>query len=429
MISIRRRQIAVGVLLLVALVLRFVFITLAKEHEYNFSGTLPFTSESEMLKQGLHTVDSQEYLFLAEGLKKGVFGWDGRPNSFRTPGYPLLLAVLDNNLFLLFIVQVSLSTMTVFLVWAGAKRLFGEKAGFIAAGFLAFDLANIFFVGVVMAETLFVFLVVLGSYLFIRRHFQWTGIVLGSAALVRPIGIFFFLPFGIALATRKKWKRLAFFLVMFALLPGLWIGRNIYRFGRPGFSSIGGFNLYYANAAILVQEQTGLSEDSVRVLLTREVARENREDNPMVLSSILTRLALRRIGADPLRYLWIHMRGLGPVVFGIKSDEIVGRITGHGGPSLYKSAQGRGLCPFVWYLAGFELALTLAALVLAIASLVRRDGRRKRLLLLFVGCYFLIMASPLTDGRFRVPAMPFVYVVAASFFASRFRSSGQNGSG
>jgi hypothetical protein len=47
--------------------------------------------------------------------------------------------------------------------------------------------------------------------------------------------------------------------------------------------------------------------------------------------------------------------------------------------------------------------------------------RRNRAVLLpfLIGAYYLLAAAPLPDGRFRVPAMPFFYLAAASLLAGR----------
>lgn len=414
----KRRAAAIAVLILVALGLRIAFVSLAKEHDSNLAQFLPLASETEFLKQGTHSSDSEEYRALAQGLRQGAFGWDGKPGAFRAPGYPLFLAVFGTNLSVLLLVQVLLSVGTVLLVWAGARRLFGDKAGLVAAAFLALDLASVLLAGVVMAETLFVFLVVLGGYLFMLKRFPWAGFALGTAVLVRPVGILLFVPFGIALVVQRKWRPLVLFLVLFAILPGLWVGRNLVRFGRPGFTTDGAFNLYYTNCAILVQEQTGMNEEAVRALLAKEAAQKPEEDNPLVLSARITGLALRRIAADPVRYAWIHLRGIGRIVFGVQADEMVMRITGtHTRPSLFKLTREQGIGAGIILLVAFELLLTLAALVLAAGSIAARRPRGVRLLILAIGCYFFIMASPLTNGRLRVPAMPFIYIVAAGLFA------------
>jgi hypothetical protein len=60
-------------------------------------------------------------------------------------------------------------------------------------------------------------------------------------------------------------------------------------------------------------------------------------------------------------------------------------------------------------------------------SLVFRRWRAEKLMLVVIGLYFVAVALPFTDGRFRVPAMPFLYLAAATVLAGRARRSGGEG--
>ena len=75
----------------------------------------------------------------------------------------------------------------------------------------------------------------------------------------------------------------------------------------------------------------------------------------------------------------------------------------------------------IWLLAGFELLTAIWAFLLALVSLGFRRWRAEKLMLVVIGLYFVAVALPFTDGRFRVPAMPFLYLAAATVLAGRAR--------
>lgn len=390
----------------------------------------------------IELTDSQQYLLLAENLRRqAFFSWDGStPVTFRTPGYPLLLALLGSDMALIVIVQSLLGTLTVLLVFLLGRRWFGEKAGLVAAALLAADLTSIEHTGTVMTEPLFVFAAVLATWMFSRadggpdpggekrRRALWlagSGLALGFAALVRPIAVLAFVPFGVVLALRRRWRRLVLLLLCFAVLPAAWLARNYAHYRRVSFSSIGGYNLFYYNAAAMEADRAGIPFPDARIRLEEQFAAQLQGDNPLHLSEQLAREGVRRMLADPLRYGKVYALGLARIALGVKSDEVILRVVD---PQLRLATAMRvifsgefGVWPKVAAvaLAVVEVGMVLAGTLLALAAMLRRDNRAV-LLPFLIGAYYLLAAAPLPDGRFRVPAVPFIYLAAASLFA-RFR--------
>ncbi|UCG42080.1 MAG: glycosyltransferase family 39 protein [candidate division WOR-3 bacterium] len=405
-------------MLFVALLLRVLFVVFSRDPLYTQRGPGLLASEVDYLKKGIHPSDSQEFLGLARGLNSGVFGWDGKPNTFRTPAYPVLLFVCARRIPLVLAAQIVLSVSSVLLAWAVARRMFGVRAALAAGAFMAVDVPSVLFAGVIMAETLLVFAMMLACWLFVLRRTFWAGLVLGGATLVKPVAVLAFLPLAVVLLSRRNWRQAILLVACSLALPGVWVGRNLLRHGRPGLTSIAGFNLYYSNAARLEQVRSGKSGSAVRrALAARAGAIES--DNPLAVSSELSSMATARILADPVRYAAVHAKGMVPILFGVKSDDAVSRIWGteHG----YLGEKWRGESkdgPATAVLAWFELLLTGAAAVLAVASMLRRHQRGVKAMLLSLFLYYVVLASPVTDGRMRVPGTPFLYIAAASILAS-----------
>ena len=110
--------------------------------------------------------DRDDYLTVArQYLAHGFWGrFEGYPNSFRPPLYPLVVAgVLGSggSLIALGALQVALGSATVGLTYAIGNRLGGPRLGVIAAALVALDPLLIEYTAFPMTETLVTFLVTL----------------------------------------------------------------------------------------------------------------------------------------------------------------------------------------------------------------------------------------------------------------------------
>jgi len=150
--------------------------------------------------------DAEQYLALANNLAdEGVFSRESAPpytpEVFRTPGYPafLLPFVLifgERPLLPIVIAQVIVSVLTVWGTICLARRLFDERIGLWAGLLIAVMPITILMTGAIYAETVFAALLVGAGWLLVdsleRDRFALSaaaGLVLGIAALVRPIGL------------------------------------------------------------------------------------------------------------------------------------------------------------------------------------------------------------------------------------------------
>jgi hypothetical protein len=417
-----------------SVVLRLAVSGSFKGHSYVAPEPVKPQPEAVYLKKGeIDLGDSEQYLLLASGIRHRLsYTWNHEPNTFRTPGYPLLLALLDNNVAAIVVVQALLAGLTVFLVGLIGHRVFEFRVGLLAASLFAVDVPGVFLAGMVMSETLFAFAVVLAVALLDcpkalgAGRSALGGLVLGFAVLVRPVAVPAFVPLAILLAVRRNWRGLAVMLAGFALLPAAWSCRNYLHYQRFSLTSNGGYNLLYANAAAVVSELEREPGDSSRVNLAHDFTSRLATDNPLELSDRMTREAVRIILFHPLRYVWICVRGVPKIVAGIKADDLVLRtrsetVTPSQG-SVLLSRMPRAM-PAVWLLAGFELLLSLGALVLALASLGFRRWRGAKFVMVGLAACFLLVALPFTDGRFRLPMMPFLYLAASSVLFARQRSA------
>uniref|UniRef100_A0A7C4GJS9 Uncharacterized protein n=1 Tax=candidate division WOR-3 bacterium TaxID=2052148 RepID=A0A7C4GJS9_UNCW3 len=292
---------------------------------------------------------------------------------------------------------------------------------------MAVDVNSVLHTGLVMSEALFLVLLVLAVLMFFDRTSWAAGLALGAAAMTRPIALPAFVPLALVMLMRGQRRQLVLFLAAFMLLPGIWLVRNWRSFGTPGFTSNGGFNMFYASAGALVAEQSGIAIDSARVRLVSEHAAELEGDNPLRVASAMGRIGRRRIGRDIVGFAGLYCRGVARIIFGVKADDMILRITrpemrlSLARKVLRSGELGGGVRAVAVGLAGIELLLTFTVLAAAVAGLWRMRRDPEAWMLFVLAAFFVLVASPLTDGRFRLPAMPLLALLAAGALRSRPR--------
>jgi hypothetical protein len=187
---------------------------------------------------------------------------NGVPTAYWPVGYPLLLAGLflltGPSLLAAKILNVALSLGILWFSYRISKRLFAsEAAGRMALLLLAFHPNQIAYTSLTASETPFVFLMLLGCLILVRKGRRLgddvlAGVVFGLGCLTKPTMLF--VPavfFGLSLLSRFRWASVASCLVVygamgFVILP--WSVRNHGVFDRPVFIvTSGGINLLIGN--------------------------------------------------------------------------------------------------------------------------------------------------------------------------------------
>ena len=182
---VNRSYIGLAALLLMAFLLRFGYILEIRNAPHTLAPAVDAAFHDQWAKQ----------------VAKGNLG---ETPFFRAPLYPWLLGAV----YFIFgdsplpprIFQVLLSTLSVWLTWSLAKRLFGPTAGWLSGIVFAFYGLTIFFTGELLIVTLIIFLDLLILWLIVKYYrigawWQWgiVGIVMGLSAIARP-NILIFLP-------------------------------------------------------------------------------------------------------------------------------------------------------------------------------------------------------------------------------------------
>jgi 4-amino-4-deoxy-L-arabinose transferase-like glycosyltransferase len=198
--------------------------------------------------------DSREYEAMALSLyEHGSYGL----HTLRAPGYPTLIAgvysIFGPHLIALRLIEALLGVLTVGLIGAVGGRLFGRRAGLVAALLAALQPVMAFLPTIQYAENTLMLLVVAGFGAMFegwRRGGAWRwaagGALWGLALLTRPNTVFA-LPgvwIGLVVALRRQRKpwvvpALAFFAAC-ALTVTPWIVRNHRVHGEWFFIATGG---------------------------------------------------------------------------------------------------------------------------------------------------------------------------------------------
>jgi hypothetical protein len=408
--------------------------------------------------------DSHAYLRVAQGLEAGCgfAQWNNgacdAPELLRTPGYPVLLTFISNFRDVVAI-QAALSAATCFLVGWIALTVWGLRAGVIAEAVLAFDAPSVVASSSIMTDCVFQALFV--AALALQLHVVWRGrpdrkaiaecfaaaILLAYALLVRPIGLVAVglapLPF-LMLRNVSLRRKLSVALIA-TLIPSLtivgWTWRNFETAGEPTFSTISAYNLYYQRAAGVLWYRSGASWTSIGEELSRKIGAPSFESE----TNISDRTRREMIGSslaillgDPIAtgimtlrcFIWLAIvpdRGNLNAILGTnaRSSQFL-PATGNIALRIRDLSRSTTLTALV----ALQLLLTIFVWIgvgLGLKGIDRRSFRDAILILLplFVAMLMIFLAAgPEAVARHRVPAIPFLAIVAAVGWSRVFSASG-----
>ena len=195
--------------------------------------------------------DAGNYDSIALNLLAGNgFSLDGiEPTRARTPTYPVFLAavygVTGRNLYTVVFLQSLLGALTCILAGRIACRLFGPRAGWIAAAIAAAYPALIYYDTRILREGPTAFLLTLVFWIALKgRSGEWsekisaiaTGAILATVSMCRPETVILYVPavlmlIGPGLTIRTLAYRGTIVLIPILLVWGPWTARNYATFG------------------------------------------------------------------------------------------------------------------------------------------------------------------------------------------------------
>lgn len=371
------------------------------------------------------------------------------PNTLRTPGYPFFIAavlfVCKSYIFISF-AQILLNALTAVLIYLVAKSMLPKAGAFAASLLYAFEFNTITLTINLLSETLFIFLIVLAVYLvfFSRYSLQHRavvigGLLLGCAILVRPIGLFLpilFVFFYAIINRMHGWKMvlknttLIAFGAIVIVIP--WMVRNERLTGHFSLTSLGTYDILFYNVSYFLVDKNHIPAAQVAEEIREEVGitKTDNEEDPKYAGRI-SAVAFGYIRRYPLQYALYHLEKeagvfaqsslsyflneasklkLKLIQLGLVDDNHtnINRLFTRGEYGQVFSAVRTQSLLFL-----DRLRWICTALFMLVPFIIRRkDYFWQKLLLLAIVLYLPFLSAPIGDVRYRVPAEPFMFILA-----------------
>lgn len=382
------------------------------------------------------------------------FATEGEPEILRTPGYPCLLVpglLIEHPRGTAIVLQIALGCATVALVWRLALIAWGDAAAATLASLLiALDPPSVVHAGKLLSETAFTALLAAFMVCWVSHlrcpspaRLLSAAICLAASIYVRPIA--YYLPVVIAglmpfvpswpHTRRRDLRHAAVFLIVVYCLLAPWQIRNKLEADYWGLSGIADYNLYFCQSAAVEAAVTGESYRLVQQHLGCDFGSQYLHQHPEQRDWTqgqrlvwMRRQAVRTIRAHPFAYVRIHAAGVLRALLdpgGFELLRMFGRYPEQGG--LLGDVLDRGIMAVLRQLiterpmafwTNAALGVWLAVyLILAVATLGRRSTWRRAELVAIAGIVIylaLLSGGAQSEGRFRIPMMPAISVLAAA---------------
>jgi hypothetical protein len=281
-----------------------------------------------------HFFDSGEYVDLANSIwNRHAFTFSTTspyiPESFRVPGYPLLIALVHemfgggDSFDAVIYLQILITALSVFLTYLLGMKVSGSKwVGYLAAFLFGFNPNTITFTIGLNSEPLFILIFLLSIYVSLsmffkeKTRFALSGLLLGASVLVRCIATYVPLCFGVYLlfarefTVKKKLFLFGIFLLCFVIVLTPWIVRNKVVTGVWGISSTTAYNFYYGYVPLFEKyKQASMGQPVTEAVFEIPFDPWNRG---LEIAPQLQRKSLEVIAAEPVAYAQYHLSKLSP---------------------------------------------------------------------------------------------------------------------
>ena len=354
-------------------------------------------------------LDSAAYVGWAGALVNDGSFWPVYPEH--APGYPIFMSVILSafaSLTAVRIVQSILGAIGCVLIARVASRTLTPRA-FLPAGLLQAVYAPLIYIDTALvAESVFIFLLILGLDLATavtgRGRAFAAGIVLGLATIVRPTALAVVIAFGIVLLLTRV-KRHATGLQLAAgfaagalVVIAPVVVKNWRVTGVPMVQAYGGMNFYLGNRPSgtgTASARPGGEWDALEGEASRFGYGRNEQD------AYYFRKTFEAIGAAPGAYA----RLLGSkLLWAVQAEELRDTHSYH----FFADA-----LPMLKWLPGFGVVLALAGV-----GVVRSSGPGRRWLLVYLGATLVTIVLLVAGTRYRLPLLPGLIVLAGAGIAA-----------
>lgn len=395
--------------------------------------------------------DANHYRVLAEALveKQAFVIPSGIPESDRTPGYPMFLAVfyaITRNWVSVALLQSLLLAFVPILTYFLANRFFGRTVGLIAGFLTAIDPNRLFNSSILLSDGLFTLLFLASLLLFFKSidtptKFSWSilgvGLILGYATLVRQVGLLLPLIFLSYLFFSKKVKfpnlKLAALLMSgFLLVVIPWSVRNKIVFDSWQLSPEGLRIAAYHNVTAFLEFKSGKPSQESKKELDQKLAEagiweESFGGEKIYLEYIKENVRFR----DIPKYAFFYTVKTSPFFLndGLRDlARFLGFSSSTSFPNITAMALKGNFAELVkvllrdWKNTGLlvlgasfmSFCLLLAAYNVFIFFRKKDINKLVALFLAILIFYFAFASGPVSNFRLRLPVMPLILILAAN---------------
>jgi len=397
--------------------------------------------------------DAPNYIELARNLSEhGVFSRTAHapfiPESFRTPGYPFIIALLlalTKTIYAIPVIHAFIAALSTIIVYRMGFRLFNKRVGLYAALLFIFDPIGIYLSSVVLSETFFVFFFLLGVYtalILAKEHphiFFLSGALFGIATLIRPVAQFMPLLFallwlfmwGREFFTKRRFIHIALFILGFFLIVFPWALRNKIAAHSWNLSLVGVHNFFWYHIPSYMAAKENITDKAAReIMWNRLLERSPQAQKYLTVSesSDITKISLEFISKDPIGFGIFYIVKTTPFFIsdGIsdiaremnipsrKSDNLSTLLFKGDIRGIFRSLSRDDSATALYVVVVLFWALVTIGMIGTVVVEAMQNNRERRLIVLFFFALILLMAilsGPVSNARIRYPVTPFIYIV------------------
>lgn len=276
--------------------------------------------DQESLKEN----DSSRYLNLSENFKDVFFGTKAITDTFFiTPGYPFFLSLFQpSSLKAVIFTQFLLLGISQLVIFKLIVECTSLKMGYLGLTLYLVESSTNLESFNILTETLFnfflvIFLIFFKMYKIHARFLVLSGLFLGVALIVRPVGQIMLLSL-VLMSIFPLWRKQALITLICALLVSSgWIVRNQMVFEVPQLSGIQSLNLLQYEGAGAYAKQKGITlQESQKIELKLES--EELQNDSSIESVVDYRISrgIRLILENPLGFVKLHLEGVIKILYG-----------------------------------------------------------------------------------------------------------------
>jgi hypothetical protein len=357
--------------------------------------------------------DSVRYLEISKNFGTIFFGSKADSDSFFiTPGYPFFLSFFPSeNLKLIIFSQFLLLGMSQVMLFRLILNHISTRIAFFGLLLYLLESSSSLESFNLLTETLFNFVFVL--FLFLVGNsasknlvLYTSGLVLGIALIVRPVGQILLIPLLLMIVFTSAKKQIAIVLLIAIAVSGTWIIRNQVVFGVPQLSGIQSLNLLQFEGAGAFAKENDIS------LREAQAAESQFEIKEVGVGASIKSIVQYRVdrGVDlilssPAGFVELHLEGAAKILFGPGSANI-SKLTAH--LSLNENAMN--------FLKALIVLMRFLVITLVFISIFFVVKRRIFIPIQFYSIVSWILVLIFSGGanaysRFRVPLIPLEIII------------------